>query len=269
MRLEKLIITNCATDCSMYPEWQPRFGNSQVLAKSIEAASRAGAAIAHIHAPPDDYSAWESHTRAIRERCGILIQYGISTQTVEQRRAVMKNRPDMISVAVGAHNLVFVGRDLQMLHPRVELAELMRMCRDYGVKPEFEVCALGDLWLIDDLASKGLVEPPFMMTLFFGRPGGTWSPPSAEEFLHRVKHLPKGTFHTASVTGATHLMLETMAVLSGGHVRVGTEDEPYLKPGVMGDNADHVARIAAIAGHLGREIATVDEARALLRIPRH
>ncbi|MBI3919134.1 MAG: 3-keto-5-aminohexanoate cleavage protein [Betaproteobacteria bacterium] len=266
--MDRLIITNCATDCSIYPEWRPRFDDSAVLASSIEAASRAGAAIAHIHAPPADYKAWESHTRAIRERCGIMIQYGISTQTVEQRRAVIKNHPDMISVAVGAHNLVFVGRDLQMLHPRAELAELMRMCRDHGVKPEFEVCALGDLWMIDDLASQGLVEPPFMMTLFFGRPGGTWSPPSAEEFLHRVKHLPKGTIYTASVTGATHLMLETMAVLSGGHVRVGTEDEPYFKPGVMGDNVDHVARIAAIAGHLGREVAAVEEARALLKLPR-
>ena len=253
----------------MYPEWRPRFDNSEVLAASIEAASRAGAAIAHIHAPPDDYKAWESHTRAIRERCGIMIQYGISTQTVEQRRAVIRNHPEMISVAVGAHNLVFIGRDLQMLHPRAELAELMRMCRDNGVKPEFEVCALGDLWLIDDLASKGLVEPPFMMTLFFGRPGGTWSPPTAEEFLHRVKHLPKNTLYAASVTGSTHLALETLSVLSGGHVRVGTEDEPYLKPGVLGDNVDHVARIAAIAGHLGREVASVEAARTLLKIPRH
>ena len=266
--MDKLIITNCATDCSMYPEWKNRFHDSDVLAASIEAAYRAGAAIAHIHAPPGDYKAWESHTRAIRARCGILIQYGISTQTVAQRRAVIENRPDMISVAVGAHNLVFVGRDLQMLHPRAELAELMRMCRDNGVKPEFEVCALGDLWLIDDLAGKGLVEPPFMMTLFFGRPGGTWSPPTTEEFLHRVKHLPAGTFYTTSVTGSTHLTLSTMAVMSGGHVRVGTEDEPYLAPGVLGDNVDHVARMATLAGIFGRGVASAEEARSLLKIPR-
>jgi 3-keto-5-aminohexanoate cleavage enzyme len=269
MAMEKLIITNCATDCSMYPEWVQRFDKSDALAASIEAAWRAGAAIAHIHAPPDDYKAWESHTRAIRDACGIMIQYGISTQTVEQRRAVIKNHPDMISVAVGAHNLVFTGRDLQMLHPRAELAELMRMCRDHGVKPEFEVTALGDLWLIDDLANKGLVSPPFMMTLFFGRPGGTWSPPTMEEFLHRTKHLPAETYYMTSVTGPTHLMLSTMAVMTGGHVRVGTEDEPYLRPGVMGDNVDHVARMAAIAGLLGREVATVDEARNLLKIPKH
>jgi 3-keto-5-aminohexanoate cleavage enzyme len=266
--MEKLIITNCATDTSMYAEVPARFDNSDVLAASVEPACRAGASIVHIHAPPGDYKAWESHTRAIRERCDILIQYGISTQTVEQRRAVIKNRPDMISIAVGAHNLVFVGRDLMMLHPREELAELMRMCRDNGVKPEFEVCALGDLWMIDDLAGKGLVESPFMMTLFFGRPGGSWSPPTAEEFLHRVKNLPTDTFYATSVTGPTHLMLETMAILSGGHVRVGTEDEPYLKPGMLGDNVDHVARMAAIAGHLGREVATVAEARALLKMPR-
>ena len=266
--MEKLIITNCATDCSMYPEWRNRFDKSDVLAASVEPAWRAGAAIAHIHAPPGDYQAWESHTRAIRGSCGILIQYGISTQTVEQRRAVIENHPDMISVAVGAHNLVFTGRDLQMLHPRAELAELMRMCRDNGVKPEFEVCALGDLWLIDDLAGKGLVEPPFMMTLFFGRPGGTWSPPTMEEFLHRVKHLPKDTCYTTSVTGPTHLTLHTMAVLAGGHVRVGTEDEPYLSPGVLGDNVDHVSRMAALAGIFGRGVASVEEARALLKIPR-
>ena len=86
--MEKLIITNCATDCSIYPEWEARFHDSQVLADSIAPAWRAGAAIAHIHAPPDDYEAWASHTRAIRDACGIMIQYGISTQSVEQRRMV-------------------------------------------------------------------------------------------------------------------------------------------------------------------------------------
>ena len=99
--MEKLIITNCATDCSMYPEWVNRFHDSQVLAKSVAAACKKGAAIAHIHAPPADFNAWESHTKAIREHCDIMIQYGISIQSVEQRRVVMKNKPEMISVAVG------------------------------------------------------------------------------------------------------------------------------------------------------------------------
>jgi 3-keto-5-aminohexanoate cleavage enzyme len=264
--MEKLIITNCAADTSMHPEVLARFADSKVLADSVEAGWKAGAAIAHIHAPPNDFGAWESHTRAIRDRCDVVIQYGISTQTVEQRRAVVKYRPEMMSVAVGAHNLVFTGRDLMMLHPREELAELMRLCRDSGVKPEFEVFALGDLWLIDDLMQKGLLEPPFMLTLFFGRPGGTWSPPTIEEFMHRVRHLPKDSVYCVSATGPTHLTLETMAILSGGHVRVGTEDEPYLRPGVLGDNVDHVSRMAAIAGQLDRPIATPAEARKRLKL---
>src|SRR5450756_715532 len=225
--MEKLIITNCATDTSMYSEVPARFDNSDVLAASVEPACRAGASIVHIHAPPGDYKAWESHTRAIRERCDILIQYGISTQTVEQRRAVIKNRPDMISVAVGAHNLVFVGRDLMMLHPREELAELMRMCRDNGVKPEFEVFSLGDIWLLQDLIDKDLVSPPYLMTPFFGRPGGTWSPPTMNEFLNRMAGLPKDSYYATSVTGPSHLLLEPMAVMSGGQVRVGTEAVSY------------------------------------------
>jgi 3-keto-5-aminohexanoate cleavage enzyme len=265
--MDKLIITNCAADCSIYPDMRVRLEDSESLAIEVEAAHRAGAAIAHIHAPPHDFAAWASHTRAIRDRCGILIQYGISIQSVEQRRAVVKNKPDMISVAVGAHNLAFVGRDLMMLHPREELAELMRICRDNGVKPEFEVCSLGDLWLIDDLAGKDLVAPPFMMTIFFGRPGGSWSPASVDEFLHRVRALPQGTFYFTSATGVTHLMLETMSVMMDGHVRVGTEDEPYLAPEVLGTNEEHVARIARISRELGREIASVEEARALLGIP--
>ena len=251
-----------------------RFHDSQVLANSIAPAWRAGAAIAHIHAPPDDFKAWASHTQAIRDACGILIQYGISTQSVAQRREVIKNKPEMISVAVGAHNLSFVGRDLMMLHPREELAELMRLCRDHGVKPDVEVCALGDLWMIDDLMQKGLIDAPLMMTIFFGRPGGTWSPPTADEFMHRIKYLQKydgGLYYMnmTGVTGATHLQLTTMSVLMGGHVRVGTEDEPYLAPGKLGDNADHVARIAGISKQLGREVASVDQARTLLNIPRH
>lgn len=267
--MEKLIITNCATDCSMYPEWQPRFDDSKVLAQSIAAAWRAGAAIAHIHAPPDNYQAWESHTKAIRDACGIMIQYGISTQDLEQRRVVVKNKPEMISVAVGAHNLSFVGRDLMKLHPRAELADMMRLCRDNGVKPEFEVCALGDLWLIDDLMQKGLIDLPLMMTIFFGRPGGTWSPPTSEEFMHRIKHLPQGSYYMTSVTGATHMQLTTLSVLMGGHVRVGTEDEPYLAPGKLGDNVDHVARIASVSRQVGREVATTDEARIMLKILTH
>jgi 3-keto-5-aminohexanoate cleavage enzyme len=72
-----------------------------------------------------------------------------------------------------------------------------------------------------------------------------------------------------SVTGATHLHLTTMSVLRGGNVRVGTEDEPYLAPGKLGDNVDHVARIAGISRQLGREVASADETRASLNIPKH
>lgn len=265
--MKKLIITNCAADTSMHEGVPATLGDSAVLAVEVEKSHAAGAAIAHIHAPQADFDAWANHTRAIRDRCDILIQYGISTQDLEQRKAVIKNRPEMISVALGAHNQCFIGRDLMKVHPREELAELMRLCRDHGVKPEFEVFGLGELWMLRDLADKGLVEPPFLMTLFFGRPGGSWSPATAHEFLHRTDELPDGSYYVTSVTGPTHFLLESMAVMSGGHVRVGTEDEPYLRPGVLGTNAEHVARMAGLAGEYGRDVASVAEAREMLKIP--
>jgi 3-keto-5-aminohexanoate cleavage enzyme len=265
--MEKLIITNCAADSSMHPGVPQRLSDSELLGREVEAACRAGASIAHIHAPPADFAVWERHTQAIRGRCAIMIQYGISTQSVAQRRAVVGYGPEMISVALGAHNLCFVDRDMQVLHPRHELAELMRVCRDHGVKPEFEVTCLGDVWLLRDLIDRGLVDPPYMITAFFGRPGGTWSPPSMAEFLSRTTGLPADSIYAASVTGPSHLLLESMAVMSGGHVRVGSEDEPYLRPGVLGSNAEHVARIARIATEFGRSVASIDDARTMLRVP--
>ena len=87
--------------------------------------------------------------------------------------------------------------------------------------------------------------------------------------MHRVANLPKNTYYATSVTGPTqHLVLETMAVMTNGHVRVGTEDEPYLKPGLLGDNADHVARIARIAAEFGRDVSSVAETRVTLKVPR-
>jgi len=260
--MEKLIVTNCAADTSMHPGVPATLADSKVLAAEVEKSHAAGAAIAHIHAPQADFAAWANHTRAIRDRCDVMIQYGISTQNLEQRGTVIKNRPEMISVALGAHNQCFIGRDLMLVHPREELAELMRMCRDNGVKPEFEVFGLGELWMLRDLADKGLVEPPFL-----GRPGGSWSPATAHEFLHRTDELPEGSYYVTSVTGPTHFLLESMAVMSGGHVRVGTEDEPYLRPGVLGSNTEHVARIVRVAREFGREVASVGEARATLKIP--
>lgn len=265
--MDKLIITNCAADTSMHEGVPATLNDSAVLAAEVAKGHAAGAAIAHIHAPPQDYDAWANHTRAIRDTCDVMIQYGISTQNVEQRKAVIANRPEMISVALCAHNLCFIGRDLMMTHSREELAELMRMCKDNGVKPEFEVFGLGELWMLRDLADKGLVEPPFLMTIFFGRPGGSWTPATAQEFIHRTNELPEGSFYVTSVTGPSHLLLESMAVMIGGHVRVGTEDEPYLKPGVLGDNEAHVARMARVADEFGREVASVGEARAALKIP--
>jgi len=107
-----------------------------------------------------------------------------------------------------------------------------------------------------------------VITIFFGWPGGFYSPATLKELLHRIDHLPEGCIFSVSAAGPSHNALETVSVIQGGHVRVGTEDEPYYTEGVLCENnAQLVARIARISRELGREIATVDEARRILGLP--
>jgi 3-keto-5-aminohexanoate cleavage enzyme len=174
----------------------------------------------------------------------------------------------MASIALGSHDFAFVDADLLVEHSRQEIEGQVRLFNDHGVKPEFECFNLGHLWNLAWLLDKGIVEPPVVITIFFGWPGGFYSPATLKEMLHRIDHLPEGCIFSVSVSGPSHNALETVSVIQGGHVRVGTEDEPYYTEGVLCENnAQLVARIARISRELGREIATVDEARRILGLP--
>ena len=106
---------------------------------------------------------------------------------------------------------------------------------------------------------------PIVLTIFFGWPGGFYAPATLKELLHRIDHLPEGCVFSCSSAGPTSNALETVTIIQGGHVRVGTEDEPYYTEGVLCENnAQLVARIARIGHELGRDPATVDEAKKIL-----
>lgn len=79
-----------------------------------------------------------------------------------------------------------------------------------------------------------------------------------------MESLPPGALWNVSIIGEPHVRLSTMAILLGGNVRVGIEDNIYYSRGVLGTNAQQVERIVKIARMLGREIATPDEAREIL-----
>lgn len=265
--MDKLIITTGECDNSMHPGVPKIFTTPEFVADSVYQSWQAGASIVHLHGAPDSTRMWDEPTRLIRERCDVLIQYGISSHPLDIRKQVLALKPDMVSVAA-IHNLAFVSHGVYGYHSREELLEICRICQGEGIKPEFEIFNLGDTWSMNWLIDKGVVDPPYYATLFFGRPGGQWSPATLEEYADRVRHLPPNTIYCMGVTGPEHLQLQVTAALFGGHARIGREDEPYFFPGVLSkSNREVVEQMVAISKAIGRGIATPAETRALLKIP--
>lgn len=174
----------------------------------------------------------------------------------------------MMSIILNHHAEQFTGIEVDRLHPLGELEDYCIRCREHGIKPEWEVWSTGSYWNLGHLQRKGLLQPPSVLTLFFGWPGGTWSPPTPDEFFHRTRYIPPECIYSVSVMGVEQTQIAMLSIVSGGNVRVGTEDWPFLRPGKKAkNNAEIVSRMANISGELGREIASPQETRKMLGLP--
>jgi 3-keto-5-aminohexanoate cleavage enzyme len=274
---EKLIITVTVAPTWLYTEeiaekvrerWKL---TPEQLAEEIYRCYEAGASIVHIHGErPWPKEKWAEIIKLIREKCDIIIQMGLSSLSVEERRPLMSLRPDMMSVIISHHSEAFTDVSIDLLHTWDEFTAQLKLCDEYNVKPELEIWHTGGIWNLVRLLEKKMLKLPPYVTLFFGWPGGTWTPPTFEEVMYRVGHLPPGcVWSTSSMPHPVPncLNISVLTIMLGGHVRVGTEDYPYIRPGVLAkDNAELVARIVRISKELGREIATPDEARRIIGI---
>lgn len=232
----------------------------------VVACAKAGAAIAHVHLPRGE----EVETvKRIREETDVIIQAGMSSDPISKRRGDFDARPDMMSIILNHHDEHFSQLSVNRLHPLSELEQYCRLCREFQIKPEWEVWHLGSFWNLRWLIEKGLLQYPHVVTLFFNWPGGTWSPPTPDEYFHRVKYMPANCVHTISVMGEEQLSLALLAIMFGGNVRVGTEDYPFITPGVPAKhNPELVTRLVHLSKDLGREIANPSEARKMLGLQR-
>lgn len=223
-----------------------------------------GATILHTHAE----GRWAETIRAVRSRCGIIIQCGMSSLPIADRMEVYEHKADMISVILNHHDEAFARTECLVLHPRDELEEYARLCKKHGVIPEFEVWHSGSVWNLQYLLDRKLLRQPYVTTLFFGWPGGTWSPPTIEEYLYRRKMMPEGCICNVSIMGEHQREIVTAAILMGDHVRVGTEDYPFSRSGKIATTHELVKEAAEIAYSLGRPLATVQQAREMIGLRR-
>ncbi len=292
--MDKLIITVGCDSSVSYPSNphcpKPTRENTGLIADEYIRCVDAGAAISHLHGVRKleaeiqedgrklsrlDIEGWGEITNAIRSHRDTIIQYGIAGARLEDRVPLLDLGPEMMSVAFNSHDEYFQpdpavpANAIYSLHPLEELRRYARLLPEHGVKPEIEVFHSGAVWNLRKIHSEGLLDEPAWATIFIDWEGGSWTPPTEAAVLYMTGLLPDFVGYNVSVMSPTaQWRLLSLVIGLGGHVRVGAEDNPYVEPGELADsNARLVEKIVRIAGELGREIATPDEARAIIGLP--
>lgn len=262
------------------------------IARQAREAVDAGASIIHIHGrDPDslatnarDSSAYLEINAAVREACPDVIinnsSGGGPETTMEERYESLDGRPEMASLNLGPDMSRFRvperPDDLPDPHPAQEfdciipftygiidrLAELMA---ERGIKPEMETYHSGQFGVSRDLIARGMVEPPFVHQFVMGYQTSVL--PTPTHLLQMLADLPEESLFFVCGIGQFQLPMTTMAILLGGHVRVGLEDNLYFSRGrKLTGNGEAVERVVRTAGELGREIASPVEARSILGV---
>ena len=137
---------------------------------------------------------------------------------------------------------------------------ILERIRTFGIVPELEIFDDGMLATADVLFAKGLLTPPAHFDFVLGVPGAAAATP--ENLLHFARSIPAGCTWTVAGIGRRQTAMATLAIAMGGHVRVGFEDNIYYRKGELADsNARFVERVVRIAREVGREPASIAEAR--------
>jgi len=302
--MEKLIVTAAITGGAS-PEgnpYLPRTPKEQVQA-TIDCYN-AGASIVHIHGRNpetgqcEQKAEWFEQTIVpVREKCDIIINVTtggagkrvdgdwlykeIPEESVKGRIGVIpelaKNplaKPDLASFNAGSPVIDIYNRKEKdwvlkfvMVHSFPDMVYAAETMKAHGVKPELECYDIGMIHNAKVLAELGHIEEPLYFQCVMGVLGQI--PATVDNLIHMVRSVPEGSPWSVCAVGLNEFSMATMAIIMGGHVRVGFEDNIYLSQGVPAkSNAELVEKIVRIAKELGREIATPDEARAILHLPK-
>ena len=259
MKKNPLIITATPNICWLEPAVEYPKTTPDIIEEAVRCREN-GAAILHTHAEGN----WGEVINGVRGQSDLLIQSGMSSVTLQGRIGLFEHKSDMVSIILNHHAEAFAEANYDVLHPLAELEEYAIACRKYGVKPEWEVWHAGSIWNLNQLIDKGLLDKPYINTLFLGWPGGTWSPPTVQEYLYRRSLMPADCALTVSIMSPEQMDILVSAIIHGDNVRVGTEDYPYNQQGKLAKTHELVKEIADISRSLGREIATPAQAREIL-----
>jgi len=169
-------------------------------------------------------------------------------------------RPELCSLDCGTMNF---GTSVFM-NTAAHLEQMAARIRELRVKPELEVFELGHIRFARELMARGLIESPPLFQLCLGIPWG--APADLRTLMAMREALPEEALWSAFGIGREQLPMVAQAVLLGGNVRVGLEDNLYLARGQLATNGELVARAVELIGQLGRRVASASGARQMLQL---
>ena len=271
----KVIITVATTGA-----WPTKKNNPAIpltpreIADDVYACWKAGAAVAHLHMRDDEGNGTMNKAKfaeavsLIRERCDIVVNLTTSGDlhaTEETRMAhLIELKPELASYDCGSmnwmHNSLF-------LNPPAFLEKLGMVMQENGVKPEVEIFDGGMSENAKYYMKKGVLKAPVHFQFVLGAAGGMAA--TVENLVFLKNQIPAGSTWSALGIGRGHLPIMYAALALDGHVRVGMEDNVYYGPGrLAASNAEFVERAGRVIREMGKEVATPDDARAILGLRR-
>ena len=263
------------------------------IAESAIDAARAGAAVVHCHvrdpetgAPSRRNDLYREVTERIRDAevdvvlnltagMGGDMIFGNTEQPLplnpvgtdmagatERVSHVAECLPEICTLDCGTMN--FSLGDYVMTNTPSMLRAMGRMMTDLGVRPEIEAFDTGHLWFAKQLVEEGLIEDPVLIQLCMGIPWG--APDDLNTYMAMVNNVPAGWTFSAFSIGRNAMAYPAAAVLAGGNVRVGLEDNLYVGKGQLATNAQLVEKAVTIIESMGARVIGPAEVREKLKL---
>ena len=178
----------------------------------------------------------------------------------ERVEHIAECRPEICTLDCGTMN--FAEADYVMTNTPGMLRAMGRMMTDLGVKPEIEAFDTGHLWLAKNMVERGIIPEPVFVQLCMGVPWG--APDDLNTFMAMVNNVPQEWNFSAFALGRNQMAYVAAAVLAGGNVRVGLEDNLWLDKGILAENWQLVERAGTIIENMGARVIGPAEVREKL-----
>lgn len=280
----KAIITAALTGVLTTRDQSPAIPYTpQEIAEEARRSVEAGASIVHIHARQDnglpayDVETYTRIDKALRLRCpDVIINFSTGAMGIpreERVQHILALQPHMAALNMGSMNYAIYSsqnkkfyHDYVFANPFKDIRFFLEAMNEAGTRPEMECFDTGHINNANPLIDLGLLKPPYQFSLIMGVLGGI--PASTANLVHQVAQLPPDAFWQVIGVGRKQWPLLAAAITLGGNVRVGLEDNLYLPDRTLANsNGELVTKAAELVRLLGGEVASIAEARAIMKLP--